>query len=164
MGICMRICLFPFMPHVRNAWRVRKPWPHIFYNTIGHLFPCCINLVPKFHFSGLINRVFPEPTLLQRSPVSHIIFTTSHVIFYVRFSILKSFFQSFISHWIKLPNLFFFLILSGYGLSLPWQKKEKLAFLTDCFMKWLVYDRYAIGWGMWFFGCQCKLQNHWPLS
>ena len=58
MGICMRILLFPSIPHIRNTRRVRKPLPHIFYNTIGHPFPHCIYMVPQFDFSSPLKRVF----------------------------------------------------------------------------------------------------------
>ena len=79
------------MPHVGNTRRVRKPWPHIFYNTIGHPFPHSINVVPQFDFSSLINRVFPEPTFVQCSPVRLVIFSSSHVILNMCFAIAKVF-------------------------------------------------------------------------
>ena len=91
VGIWMRILLFPFMPHIGNTRRVRKPWPHIFYNTIGHPFPHSINMVPQFDFSSLINRVFPEPTFVQCSPVRLVIFSSSHVILNMCFAIAKVF-------------------------------------------------------------------------
>ena len=91
VGICMRILLFPFMPHVGNTRRVRKPWPHIFYNTIGHPFQHCINAVPQFDFFSLVNRVFPKPTFVRCSPVRLVIFSTSHVILNMCFPIAKVF-------------------------------------------------------------------------
>ena len=88
-GICMRILLLPSMPHTRNTRRVKKPLPHIFYNTIGHPFPHCIYMVPQFDFFSLIKGVFPEPTLTQCPPVHLVNLLRLHMNLNMSFPIVK---------------------------------------------------------------------------
>ena len=88
-GICMRILLFPSMPHTRNTRRVKKPLPHILYNTIGHPFRHCIYVVPQFDFFSLIKGVFPEPTLTQCPPVRLVNLLRLHMNLNMSFLIVK---------------------------------------------------------------------------
>ena len=85
----MRILLFPSMPHTRNTRMVKKPLPHIFYNTIGHPFPHCIYVVPQFDFFSLIKGVFPEPTLTQCPPVCLVNLLRLHMNLNMSFPIVK---------------------------------------------------------------------------